>query len=143
MDPVAFPDPARPSEYRFFLLDTGETHDTRLFVTHFLEQMKDDAYLKRIREEYLPLNRKLIRILLGEDAGDPAMVLAMISDFQYQAFRRMIPDPMVDLWLEGLVSHQFYLKLNGSGGGYLLGICHADSADGLEARFGDDLLWVL
>jgi hypothetical protein len=54
----------------------------------------------------------------------------------------MIPDKMIDRWIEGQVSNEYYLKLNGSGGGYFLGITHQTCRERLAERWGPDLLWI-
>jgi mevalonate kinase len=136
-------DPAEvPGAYGFFLLDSGEKLDTGPLVKHFLEQMNDPDFKHRIEAEYLPLNELLIEALAGEREADPAMLVKMLSEFQLKYFRRMIPEKVRDLWIEGQVSNEYYLKLNGSGGGYMLGIAHQSSRGDLDARWGEKLLWV-
>jgi mevalonate kinase len=128
--------------YLFFLLDSGKKSDTGPLVRHFLDRMKDPGFAAAIREEYLPMNLKLIESLLGERDADIGMLVRMISDFQYDHFRRMIPDHMTDAWIEGQVSNNYYLKLNGSGGGSILGITHRTSREMLEKQWGKNLIWV-
>jgi len=131
-----------PGDYRFFLLNSRERFDTGPLVNHFLSRMKDDAFRRSVEKEYLPLNQLLIGSLLGEKEEDPAMLLRMISDFQLQHFPKMIPENMLELWIEGLVSNVFYLKLNGSGGGFMLGIAHGSFRESLDERWGGQLLWI-
>jgi len=129
-------------EYRFFLLNSGERFDTGPLVKHFLVQMKDRGFQRLIEEEYLPLNQLLIESLLKERGDDPAMLVGLLSDFQLKHFRKMIPDKMLELWFEGQVSNAFYLKLNGSGGGFMLGITHESFRESLDERWGEQVLWI-
>lgn len=131
-----------PGGYRFFLLNSGERFDTGPLVKHFLDKMKDPGFKRSIEEEYLPLNQKLIETLLGERAADPALLVRVLSDFQLQYFRRMIPEKMINLWIEGQVSNEFYLKLNGSGGGFMLGFTHNSFMASLDERWGENLYWI-
>lgn len=131
-----------PGGYRFFLLNSGEKFDTGPLVKHFINQMKVPAYKRAIEEEYLPLNQKLTETLLGEREADVALLVRLLSDFQFNHFSQMIPEKMWDLWIEGQVSNDYYLKLNGSGGGFMLGITHQTSMDSLEERWGEKLIWV-
>ena len=131
-----------PGGYRFFLLNSGERSDTGPLVKHFLDRMKDSEFRRSMEEEYLPLNEKLIETLTGEREADPSMLMNMISSFQLEYFQRMIPEKMIDRWIEGQVSNEYYLKLNGSGGGYFLGITHQTYGDRLAERWGPDLLWI-
>lgn len=136
-------DPAEiPGEYRFFLLNSRERFDTGPLVTHFLERMKDEPFRRAVEEEYLPLNRLLIESLLGEKDTDPAMLVRLVSDFQLKHFPKMIPESMAELWIEGQVSNAFYLKLNGSGGGFMLGIAHGSFRESLDTRWGEQILWI-
>ncbi len=48
-----------------------------------------------------------------------------ISVFQFQHFLPMIPKLFQDIWLEGLETNQYFLKLCGAGGGgFILGFTH-------------------
>jgi mevalonate kinase len=128
--------------YRFFLLNSGEKFDTGPLVQHFLSEYKNPDFKRSIEEEYLPLNQKLIETLLGEREADPGLLVRLLSDYQLKHFRKMIPETMLDLWIEGQVSNEYYLKLNGSGGGFMLGITHESSMEILEERWGEALIWV-
>ena len=104
--------------------------------------MKDAGFKRAIEEDYLPLNQLLIESLLGEREADPAMLVKLLSDFQLRFFRNMIPEKAIELWIEGLVSDEYYLKLNGSGGGFMLGITHESFMESLDERWGDKLHWI-
>lgn len=49
---------------------------------------------------------------------------------------------MIDYWIEGQVSNEYYLKLCGSGGIYLLGITHKELMQNLELRWKKDIVWI-
>lgn len=136
-------DPAHiPGGYRFFLLDSGERFDTGPLVKHFLESMESKDFAASVRNEYLDFNDKLIGALLGLRNADPALLVRIISDYQFSHFRKMIPDAMADPWTEGQVSNEYYLKLNGSGGGFMLGITHSDTMELLDTRWKDRIIWI-
>ncbi len=136
-------DPSRISGgYRLFLLDSGEHFETAPLVEYFLNQMEISGYASSIRYEFLVINQKLIEIFLGKREGDPALLFRAISDFQFTHFRRMIPESMIEAWLEGQISNEYYLKLNGSGGGFMLGICHESFKESLENRWNEKLIWI-
>ncbi len=139
---VDFEPAAIPGGYRFFLLDSGIRFDTGPLVKHFLENLEDPEFADSIRNEYLVINRILIEALLGEREADPGLLVRALSDYQFRNFRRMIPDSVLDLWIEGQVSNEFYLKLNGSGGGFMLGITHTTSTGPLEQRWKEQVIWI-
>jgi mevalonate kinase len=142
IEKVVFDPLKLPGGYRFFLLDSGEKFDTGPLVKHFLIQLKNPGFKRSIEEEYLPLNEKLIETLLGEREADPGLLVRLLSDYQFNHFSKMIPEKMLDVWIEGQVSNEYYLKLNGSGGGFMLGITHHTSMEVLEERWGKELIWV-
>ena len=131
-----------PFGYRFFLLDSGESIDTGPLVKQFQEQMEDSGFASSIRHEYMVVNQKLIESLLGDRDADPGLLVRVLSDFQFTHFRKMIPSNMVDLWIEGQISNEYYLKLNGPGGRFMLGITHHTSVQNLTDRWKKDLIWI-
>jgi mevalonate kinase len=136
-------DPASlPGGYRLFLLDSGQRLDTGPLVREFLEWMKDPGFATFMKNEYLVANQKLIEILMGEKEGDPGLLFRILSDYQFNRFRKMIPANMIDLWLEGQISNEYYLKLNGSGGGFMLGITHLTSGEALAERWKEKIIWI-
>lgn len=129
--------------YRFFLLDSKETFDTGPLVTTFMEQMKKNDYAARIRSDYFTLISKFINSVTGTSGSDPALIFRAISDFQFSHFRPMIPENMEEAWINGQVSNVYYLKLNGSGGGFMLGIAHEDSRELVESMLNNySLYWL-
>lgn len=131
-----------PGGYRFFLLDSGVRFETGPLVNRFLEQMKDPDFASAMQGDYLELNQKLIESLLGQRRADPAMLVRLISEFQWNHMRAMIPENMFESWIEGQVSNDYYLKLNGSGGGFMLGIAHRDSVETLSEKWNGKLRWI-
>ncbi len=128
--------------YRFFLLDSGMQFKTGPLVEYYLKQMEESGFASSIRSEYLVINQKLIETLLGEREADPGLLMRVLADYQYTHFRKMIPENMLDLWIEGQVSSEYHLKLNGSGGGFMLGITHCNLMESLEKRWKPNLIWI-
>jgi mevalonate kinase len=128
--------------YRLFLLDSEERFETGPLVKEFLQRMNDNGFASSIRNEYLVINQKLIESLLGIGDGDPALLIRVLSDYQFTHFRKMIPERMLDVWIEGQLSNEFYLKLNGSGGGYMLGITHETSMESLSERWKEKITFI-
>ncbi len=131
-----------PGQYLFFLLDSGKQFETGPLVSHFLERMMEPQFASFVRNEYLTVNQKLIEVLLGIRDADAGLLVRALSDYQFKHFRKMIPDHTVDLWIEGQVTNEYYLKLNGSGGGFMLGITPQSSRETLENRWKQDLIWI-
>ena len=137
-------DPLKPmGKYRFFLLDSETVFDTGPLVKTFLNKMEDHSFKKAIKEDYLPMISKFIESLTGERNVDPGLLFRAISDFQCNNFREMIPQKMEDAWIDGQVSNTYYLKLNGSGGGFMLGIAAEESMELCENMLDEyKIIWL-
>ncbi len=106
--------------HQFFLLDTGMRRETAPFVNWFLQQCEQSAYLNRIREELIPLNSEMIDATLAKNWDALFHLLDKVSIFQFQYFKRMIPNELTDLWRQSLDNSAFKLKICGAGGGGFL-----------------------
>ena len=105
-----------------FLIDTGKPRKTENLVKKFMDWCKEEIFYSFIIREYVPINNACIDSIMGGDLDIFKKSLRLLSQFQYQHFREMIPDGFKDLWLEGLEKHEFFLKICGAGGGgFLLG----------------------
>jgi mevalonate kinase len=137
-------DPLTPrGGYRFFLLDSGQVFDTAPLVRLFLEKMQNSDFEKLIKGDYALLIQKLIGTLKGSTDHDPALIFRAISDFQWNHFAPMIPENMKEAWINGQVSNTYYLKLNGSGGGFMLGIAHVNVKEEVDQMLdGNKTIWI-
>lgn len=129
--------------YRFFLLDSRTAYNTAPLVGYFTSQMNKSEFSEVISKDLLVLNTKFIGSLLNKAGHDAALIFRAISDLQWKHFRKMIPESIEDIWIGGQVSNTYYLKLNGSGGGYVLGITHQESITSTEEQLSDfKLVWL-
>jgi mevalonate kinase len=120
IEPVTFRK-IRENDLFIFLIDTKTARNTGDFVKQFLLDSKDKRYLKKIKYEYLQLNEICINTLVQGEIKEFFQSLHQLSEFQFQYFRKMIPDRIKTLWESGLGSVHYKLKLCGSGGGgYML-----------------------
>jgi mevalonate kinase len=105
-----------------FLLDTGQSRLTAPLVKWFLQQCEDIEFQDILKFELLPANFRGIYAYLQSDVSQLWEAVHRISQIQLHYFEYMIPAPLRPLWLEGLSSNDFKLKLCGAGGGgFLLG----------------------
>jgi mevalonate kinase len=105
-----------------FLIDTGKPRKTEDLVNKFMDWCKQESFYSFMDHEYIPINNACIDSILGGDLDIFKKSLRLLSQFQYQHFKEMIPNNFKDLWQEGLEKHAFFLKLCGAGGGgFLLG----------------------
>ncbi|UCG28808.1 MAG: hypothetical protein JSV24_05465 [Bacteroidales bacterium] len=105
-----------------FLIDTGSPCLTESLVNLFMEKYNRDKFRERIDKELIPLNNKCIHGIVYGDFDTFYKDLYLLSAFQFEHMREMIPDNFVDLWKSGIESKDYLLKLLGSGGGgFLMG----------------------
>ena len=105
-----------------FLLDSGFEGDTAPMVDLFMHNMKDESYSKIIKEDFISITDKCVDDFLSGSYKKLFDHLKELSKIVFNNFKPMIPDKYIDIWLKGINSNVYYLKLCGSGGGgYILG----------------------
>jgi len=122
IETVGIPRNKENKDGAIFLINTGKSGKTEPLVKLFLEECKDPSYLKKIKEELIPINNSTISSLINGDISGFFGLLKKLSKFQLENFQQMIPRPFRKLWEKGLETGDYILKLCGSGGGgFLLG----------------------
>lgn len=112
----------RLSKISVFLLNTGRKSDTRTMVSIFLNKMKSEFYYNGIKGTFIPITERCIKHFVRGDQSALQSDLQILSEYTLQYFDFTIPEHLRDLWVYGLESGLYLLKLCGSGGGgYLLG----------------------
>ncbi|MEL6862935.1 MAG: mevalonate kinase [Bacteroidota bacterium] len=111
------------SAFSLFLLDTGRERQTGPLVQQFLKDCEDSHYLQRLEAQYMPVVEEAIEAFIRQDQSLLWSAFHQISHFQYQYFSAMIPQDLLNLWLNGLAQGSYRLKLCGAGGGgFMLGM---------------------
>lgn len=105
-----------------FLLNTGIPRKTEPLVEIFLQKCKDEYFQLRCQSELSSINDDAIDAFLKGNWNEVFQTVHEISYFQYKYFDPMIPKSVQQVWLDGLSSSLFKLKLCGAGGGgFMLG----------------------
>jgi mevalonate kinase len=100
----------------FYLLDTKINRKTSPLVHQFLKDCSDEKYFSGI-EKYMNLTDLIIDNFQNSMVDNFIDNFKEISRLQYLSFDDMIPKALKSLWLAGLESKDYYLKLCGAGGG--------------------------
>ena len=107
----------------FFLVDTLKSRSTADLVEIFKERIQDKAYLSELKSNLVPDVKQAIEDLQGKNWTALFESIHDISMFQFKHFKEMILPNFHDIWLKGLTSDLFKLKLCGAGGGgFILGM---------------------
>ena len=107
----------------FFLIDTLKSRSTAPLVQAFKERLQEEeGYMSDLKDILVPDVKQAIANLQAGNATALFDSMHDISMFQFKYFKTMILPDFQDLWLKGLSSDLFKLKLCGAGGGgYILG----------------------
>ncbi|MFA8301150.1 MAG: hypothetical protein ACEPOV_13365 [Hyphomicrobiales bacterium] len=105
-----------------FLLNTRRTSKTSPLVNIFMDKCKDLQFKEQVEQEMIKYNNACIHHLLNGKTEDFFSNLHLLSTFEFNNLKEMIPSDFYKIWESGLETNEFILKLCGSGGGgFLLG----------------------
>ena len=120
--PVGIPDSDTEGPGAIFLLDSGMKHSTGRLIDIFFEKMKNEGFRKMLREEFGALNDACIRAFIDGRKASLMENVRALSRVVLTHFSPMIPRDLQKIWLDGLETDSYYLKLCGAGGGgFVLG----------------------
>ncbi len=108
-------------ENGLFLINTGKSRKTSSLIATFNQKLNQKIFKNTFFNHYIPCNDVCIDAFLG---GEQQLLanFRQLSRLQFDLFNKMIPDAFQSVWLSGLSSGVYSLKLCGAGGGgYLLG----------------------
>ncbi|MEN0045696.1 MAG: hypothetical protein AAF806_01420 [Bacteroidota bacterium] len=110
-------------ENQLFLLDIGFSRTSGNLINWFMQQCEQKHYREQIESILIPAVENCIAALLQSNTDSLLEFTHEISYFQWQYFQPMIPEAIQTLWLNGLSSDWFKLKLCGAGGGgFFMGV---------------------
>jgi mevalonate kinase len=116
------PDESNYADFNPFLIDTKKSRATEGLVSLFNEKCLSTKYFNVIQTQLIKINNQCIQFLKKGDKERFFSSLKELSTLQFEYFREMILPEYESVWMQGLNSEEFYLKLCGAGGGgYLLG----------------------
>lgn len=109
-------------DIHIFLIDTEIKSPTAPLVEHFKDLRKDDTYLDKFDNEYVPLVGDCIKSLIDKNSNDFYNHLSRLSKLQIELLDHTIPEETKEYFLTDINKDSFQVKLCGAGGGgYLLG----------------------
>ena len=103
----------------FYLVDTGNARKTSPLVHEFMRMCSDSTFSEKFESLKVATN-KAIDSFMHCNTQELEKGLYEISRFQYLHMQKMIPKEFRELWLMGIESKKFFMKLCGAGGGGFL-----------------------
>ncbi len=111
-----------------FLIDSETPRKTADLVPWFLGKTKDFEFSTALANQYLPAHELVLEAWLRADANVFWPNLRIVSQFQLENFRPMVPANLRELWSKNLEDNEIVFKICGAGGGgYMLGFCRTDA----------------
>ena len=105
-----------------FLIDTGISRSTEPLVKYYMERMEEPSFRAFVDKQLKPFANNCIQAFLDGDKETLFAYMKLLSKFQFEHFKPMIPKLFNKMWKRGLDSGEYYLKLCGAGGGgFILG----------------------
>jgi mevalonate kinase len=106
-----------------FLLNTKRSRKTEPLVNLFLEKVTNEKFDEICESELKPITNECIKNFLDADTTSLLVNFKKLSEFQFEHLSPMIPKLYRELWVEGINTDDYYLKLCGAGGGgFLMGM---------------------
>ena len=109
-------------DIHIFLIDTKIKSPTAPLVEKFKESRKDNSYLDKFDNEYVPIVSKCIKSLTDKKDDEFYEHLSQLSKLQIELLSHTIPEETRKFFLTDIKKDGFQVKLCGAGGGgFLLG----------------------
>ncbi len=111
-----------PGKGAIFLIDTGISRSTEPLVKYYMQRMEEPSFREFVDKQLKPFANNCIQAFLEGDKETLFAYMKLLSKFQFEHFKPMIPKLFNKMWKRGLDSGEYYLKLCGAGGGgFILG----------------------
>lgn len=105
-----------------FLIDTRITSPTAPLVNIFKERRKDNIYLEKFNNQYVPLVNNCISSLIEKKDEEFFNNVSQLSKMQTEMLGHTIPENVKEFFFFDINKDGFQIKLCGAGGGgFLLG----------------------
>ncbi len=105
-----------------FLINSKMARNSASLINFFVEQCKDSEFIDSFVDPVSEAVEKAIPLLIAQDFEGLMKHVALISELQFMHLPPMTTLEMQDLWMRGIETTEFYLKLCGAGGGgFILG----------------------
>ncbi len=101
----------------FYLLDSTIARTTSPLIKVFTQKCQDVSFLNDALPKLLENVNQLISSFLNEKMIDLNLVMENISQLQFEHFKEMIPADIHQIWMHGLETKKYFMKLCGAGGG--------------------------
>lgn len=103
--------------HSFLLIDSEKERDSKTLINWFNAKKESTPQFKVALERLNELNQIAIDSILCSNTAGIEKAMKEISTLQFNYFKKLIPDHIIETWSKGLSEDSYYLKLSGAGGG--------------------------
>ncbi|MCC6814896.1 MAG: mevalonate kinase [Saprospiraceae bacterium] len=103
--------------YRISLVDSFKTRNTQQCIEIFNDLMKDKDIESKFKLNVALNNSRAIEAIISQNMNQFIESWKKISQSSYEILYPLIPNSILEIWLQGLQSEKYYLKFCGAGGG--------------------------
>jgi mevalonate kinase len=125
-----------------FLIDSGQPCSTGPLVSNFLAEFVPDGVVTAGGNKICEIVNSVIEKLRVDDVAGFWDEINLLSAFQLEYLNHLIPSSILPVWISGLQSGLFTMKLCGSGGGGFL-LCFTRQKEAVIRYFNDQHIPVI
>lgn len=131
-------------ELHLFLVDTQTYGHTGPLVMYFEEQRRNELYLNRFQNDYVPCVSACINNLVNSDIDAFFASMGRLTKLQVELLNPMIPASVKPLFESEMTGCKLAMKILGSGGGgYMLGFTdNKETTQYLLAEMRYKAVWI-
>lgn len=102
--------------FKIYLLDSGSESSTSKMIDLFNKKLVQKKFKNIFEKSFVNLTNKCISNFINDNPEFKDSIIDL-SLSTYNNMSEMIPEYLKDMWISGLSSEKYFLKLCGSGGG--------------------------
>ena len=102
--------------FKIYLLDSGSESSTSKMIDLFNKKLAQKNFKNIFEKSFVNLTNKCISNFINDNPEFKDSIIDL-SLSTYNNMSEMIPEYLKDMWISGLSSEKYFLKLCGSGGG--------------------------
>ncbi len=114
--------PSNNGSGAIFLIDSKQVGKTAPMIEFFFNKLKNEGFRTTLKNEFIKYNNSCVDAFSKGELNKLFLNLKELSSWVFLNLKPMIPEKMYKLWMQGIETNLYYLKLCGSGnGGFILG----------------------
>jgi mevalonate kinase len=125
--------------FEIFLVNTNQARQTGPLVEAFMLRTEtDEEFARMLKDEMIPVNDAIVHNFIRNEHETSLGLIERLSGLQLAHLKELILPKHIDLFLLGLATKDYFLKICGAGGGgFMLGFTHNK-----EVKLPFEVIWI-